>query len=611
MSHNLLTEQLKQLPAKPGVYLMKDAENTIIYVGKASNLHNRVRSYFGGGQKLTPKVQRLVARIVDFDFFITNSEQEALILEYNLVKKYRPHYNIRLKDDKSFPYLKISVKDEWPRVYFTRRVENDGERYFGPFADARSVRQTLKVLKGIFPFRSCSREITGNDSRACLDYYINNCLAPCIGVVDKKEYNKIIKQVILFLEGKQEKVAKELKERMKRSADSLAYERAALIRDQIQAIERVIEGQKIATRVRSEQDVIAFADDGVRACVQVFFIRGSKLIGRENFVLQGIGSEGKKEIMSSFTKQFYASAQYVPPLILLQHPISDKAVIEKWLQSKRGTRVQLRVPYQGNKKQLVDIVAQNAEHALIQLKIKQKSATSELDEALKELKKELRLPDLPRRIECYDISNIQGRQAVGSMVVFEKGNPKPAHYRRFRIKTVAVADDYAMLREVLSRRFTRSNVTPVDGEASNTWSIVPDLVLIDGGKGQLNAVKSIMRDLGRDEVPVASIAKEKEEIFIPGHSEAIVLPGNSPGRQLLQRARDEAHRFALGYHQKIRRRESLTSALDAIPGIGPKRKRALLKRFGSVRSIQETPADELATAQGMNRELAQKVKEYL
>ncbi len=607
LTNGVITEQLKQLPASPGVYLLKDAAGSILYVGKAANLRHRIRSYFGAGQKLSPKLQRMVARVSELDFFVTNSEQEALILECNLIKRHRPRYNVRLKDDKPFPYLKIGLNEDWPGVYVTRRLEENGGRYFGPFASAKSVRQTLKVIKGIFPLRSCFRTITGIDPRPCLDYYIHHCLGPCISAVDKKEYAEVIKQVILFLEGKQEVIVKQLENKMNRAAEALDFEQAALLRDQVEAINRVIEGQRIATAVKGEQDVIAFAGDRDQAYVQVFFIRGGKLIGRESFVLGGTRSEEPHQIMASFIKQFYSSSPYIPPLLLLQHPVDDMAVIEKWLQGKKGGRVHLQVPRRGDKKKLVDIVAENAQQGLEQFRIKQLAAPKALAAALAEIERELHLPRIPSRIEGYDISNIRGTAAVGSMVVFEEGKPKPAHYRRFKIKTVSGADDYAMLREVLRRRFRRSG----DASAGDSWAILPDLILVDGGKGQLNAALSAMRESGVDSVPVASLAKENEEIFIPGKTEPITLPRSSPGLQLLQRLRDEAHRFALGYHKKVHKRETFASALDTIPGIGPRRKRALLKRFGSVRGIREASEDELAAIRGMNQALAEKVKEYL
>ena len=603
-TESLVTEQLKQLPASPGVYLMRDAENTILYVGKAANLRHRVNSYFTAQYKLSPKLQQMVAQVHDVDFFVTNSEQEALILELNMIKQYRPRYNVRLKDDKSFPYLKISLNEEWPKLYMTRRLEKDGGRYFGPFASAWSVRETLKVLRGIFPFRSCSRLISGADARACLEYHMGRCIGPCIGEVSKQEYTSVIKQVILFLEGKQEKIVRELENRMNKAADSLQFEKAARIRDQIQAINTVIEGQKIAARVRGDQDVIAFAQEKDQACVQVFFIRKGKLIGRESFILEGTRSEEPQQIMTSFVKQFYASSTYIPPLLLLQHPVEGAEVIESWLQGKRGSKVRIQVPRRGNKKQQVNIVAENAQQGLLKLK---HLTPSSIEAALEEIQKELRLPHPPLRMEGYDISNIQGTAAVGSMVVFDGGKPKPAHYRRFKIKTVSGANDYAMLQEVLKRRFKRNS----DASAPNAWTILPDLVLIDGGKGQLNATRSAMEELGLRQIPIASLAKENEEVFIPQKYEPIVLPRSSPGLQLLQRLRDEAHRFAIGYFEKVRKRESFASALDSIPGIGPKRKRALLKKFGSPRAMQEASIEDLAAVSGMTRTLAQKLKENL
>jgi len=588
---------------------MRDAENSILYVGKAANLHQRVRSYFSAGQKLSPKLERLVARVNDLDFFVTTSEQEALILELNLIKRHRPRYNVRLKDDKTFPYLKIDANEDWPRVHITRRLEENGGRYFGPFASAKSVRQTLKVLKGIFPCRSCRKSITGTDLRPCLEYHIHRCLAPCIGIVSKEEYAEVINQVILFLEGKQEMVTRELQSEMDKAAETLDFEKAALLRDQIQAIDRVIEGQRIATTVSGEQDVIAFASDKDQAYVQVFFIRSGKLIGRESFVLQGARSEEPEQIMTNFIKQFYASAPHTPPLLLLQYPVEDRTIIESWLHSKRGTKVHIQVPRRGTKKQLVRTVAENAQQGMEQLKIKQLAAPAVLATALAEIERTLHLPRLPSRMEGYDISNIQGTVAVGSMVVFEEGKPKPSHYRRFRIKTVSGANDYAMLQEVIKRRFKRSLKS--DASTPNTWAILPDLVLIDGGKGQLNSVLAAMHEVGAGSVPTASLAKENEEVFVPQKRKPIILPRSSPGLQLLQRLRDEAHRFALGYHQKMRRRQTFASVLDTIPGIGPKRKRALLKQFGSVQAIREASVEELATTRGMSKNLAQKVKEHL
>ncbi|MFC1937148.1 excinuclease ABC subunit UvrC [Chloroflexota bacterium] len=607
MASNLVTEQLRQLTAGPGVYLLKDAEGTILYVGKAANLHNRVRSYFSGGYNLSPKLQRMVARVDEVDFFVTNSEQEALVLELNMIKRYRPRYNVRLKDDKSFPYLKVELNKEWPRVFVTRYLEEDGGRYFGPFASARSIRQAVKVIKDIFPFRSCTKTIDGKAARPCLEYHIQHCVGPCIGATTREEYADVIKQVVLFLEGKEEVVARELESKMRKAADALEFEKAALYRDQIEAIDNVIQSQRVATRVKGEQDVIAFAQDRDEAYVQVFLIRNSRLTGRESFVLRGTRDEGPAQIMTGFIKQFYASNPSIPQLILLQHAVEDVSTIRSWLQSKRGGVVRLEVPRRGVKKKLVETVSENARQGLEQLRIKQLATPTSLAAALAEVQRELELPRLPSRMEAYDISNIQGKAAVGSMVVFEQGRPKPSHYRRFKIKTVSGVDDYAMLQEVLRRRLRRG-VFKQDGTA---WAILPDLILVDGGKGQLSAARAAMEEIGAESVPVASLAKENEEIFVPQKSAPVVLPRSSPGLQLLQRLRDEAHRFAISYHQRVRKKSAFASALDVIPGIGPRRKRALMKHFGSVRAINEATEEELAAVKGMNKSAARKIKEYL
>lgn len=597
-------QQLKALPAKPGVYLFKDKEGKVIYVGKAANLNSRVRSYFGAPSSLSAKVQRLVSKIQDFEFVVTNSEQEALILECNMIKKYTPRYNVRLKDNKTFPYLKINVNEDWPGVYITRRVQKDGARYFGPFASAGSVRKTSRLIKKIFPFRSCSKRIEGKDKRPCLDYYIRRCLGPCIGAVEKQEYHDVINQVILFLQGKQELILRELNAKMKAAAQQLQFEKAALLRDQIKAIEKVIEGQRIATTLQGEKDIIGLAQNEKQAYVKLFSIRNNKLIGQDHFIMEGIKGEPPGQIMTSFVKQYYASASYIPPLILLQHPVDEPVVLSEWLEQQRGSRVELQVPQRGAKKKLVDTVAENAAQGLQLAQVKEMKVEV-ISSGLRELKNRLRLPKMPRRIECYDVSNIQGALAVGSMVVLEKGQPKPAHYRRFRIKTVAGADDYAMIQETLRRRFKRG----LTGEGA--WAIIPDLVLIDGGKGQLNAALELRRELGLDSIPIASLAKENEEVFIPGDPKPVYIAKDSPALHILQRARDEAHRFAISYHRRLRRKEGITSALDNIPGIGPRRKKSLLKKFGSIEAIKEASSEELSQTKGITLALAQKVKEYL
>jgi len=599
-----LEAKLRALPAKPGVYLFKDKEDKVIYVGKAGNLKSRVRSYFGSPSNLPSKIQQLVSNIQDLEFVITNSEQEALILECDTIKRYAPRFNASLKDNKTFPYLKIDIKEDWPGVYITRRVQKDGARYFGPFATAGSVRKTLRLIKRIFPYRSCSKRIDGKDMRPCLDYYIYQCLGPCIGAVERDEYHDVINQVILFLQGKQELILRELEAKMKDAAQRLQFERAALLRDQIDAIEDVMEGQRIATTLRGEKDVVGLAQNETLAYVEVFFIRNSKLVGRDHFIMEGTQGDSAGQIMTSFVKQYYASASYIPCLILLQYPVEELAVLSQWLSQQRGRKVELQVPQKGAKKKLVETVAENAARGLELAQLKEMKAEV-ISSGLHELKERLHLPKMPVRIECYDVSNIQGTLAVASMVVLEKGWPKPAHYRRFRIKTVAAADDYAMIQETLRRRFRRG----VAGEG--TWGIIPDLVLIDGGKGQLNAALEVRQELGLASMPMASLAKENEEVFIPGDPRPVHIPKDSPALHILQRARDEAHRFAISYHQKLRRKGFITSALDSIPGIGPKRKRALLKKFGSVEAIKGATLEELRKTEGITLALATKVKEGL
>jgi len=600
-----LLQQLKSLPRKPGVYLFKN-KSDVLYVGKASSLYHRVGSYFSPQHNLSPKSQRLVAKISDFDFFITDSEQEAILLECNLIKRYHPRYNIRLKDDKSYPYLKISTGEEWPRVYITRQLEKDGARYFGPFANPGSVRRTLVLLKRLFPFRSCKRIISQRPTRPCLEYHIHRCLGPCIGAVGQEDYMQVIDEVILFLEGKQEKVVRQLRSKMERASEWLEFEKAGILRDQVEDVERVIEKQKINSP-DGEMDVIAMARAGDQTYVLVFYIRNGKLLGKENFRLAGTLDEEPSQIMTSFVQQFYSSAPYIPERILLQYPVEGMPVIQKWLGGRRQAKVELLVPRRGVRKELVDMVLENARQSLEQLASKSLAEPHTVANALEELQEKLFLPHLPQRVECYDISNIQGTSAVGSMVVFENGVPNKSHYRRFRIKSIAGIDDYAMLREVLKRRFNRRT----SKSSKDTWAVIPDLVLIDGGKGQLSTSLEVLKDSGVEYIPCASIAKEKEAIFLPQMAEPIVLPPNSLALQFLQRVRDEAHRFALSYHHKVHHRESFTSSLDSIPGIGASRKRALLRRFGSIRNIRQATLEELISTKGITRSIAERLKESL
>ena len=606
MEQDRIQQQWRTLPARPGVYLMKDEKDNVLYVGKAGSLRHRVASYFGSSESLALKTSRMMAQAADIDFYVTDSEQEAMLLECSLIKKYHPRYNMRLKDDKSYPYLKISLNEEWPRVYITRRVESDGARYFGPYASAGSLRTTLALLKKLFPVRHCRRPILGRASRPCLEYDIRRCLGPCIGAVSRQEYGRMVNRVVLFLEGKHELIVRDLHVRMRQAAEGLDFEKAAMLRDQIQAVNRVTEEQKIA-HVEGEADVIAFAQAGDQAYVLVFFVRQGKLIGREYFILTGTKDEGASQIMTSFVQQFYVSASHIPRLILLQHPVDDMPLVEGWLAGRRGRKVELRVPRRGSGKGLMDMVAENARLGLEQTRVKSLAAPDALQEALGELQRVLSLPALPERVEGYDVSNIQGTSAVGSMVVFVGGLPKKSHYRLFKIKSVAGANDYAMLQEVLRRRFGRVSRESREGG----WAAVPDLVLIDGGRGQLNAALEVMGQTKAGSVPCVSIAKENEALFVPGMTEPILLPRQSAALQLAQRVRDEAHRFAVGYYHKVHRRSAFSSSLDGIPGIGARRRRALLRRFGSIRRIREATLEELASVEGMNRLVAKKVKEHV
>ena len=616
-----IPKQLRATPSQPGVYLLKDAQGQVLYVGKAASLRNRLQSYFGSPANLEPKIRKLVSFVTDFEFIVTESEAEALILENTFIKSQRPKYNARLKDDKTYPYLKVGLNEDFPQVYVTRRVTNDGARYFGPYASAGSVRKTMALLKKLFPYRSCTREIRGDDPRPCLEHFINRCVAPCIGAASREEYRRVIDQVVMFMEGRTEAVVRDLRDKMEVASEAWEFERASRLRDQLRAIERVTEGQKVVSLSGEDQDVIAAARGGDEAWVEVFFVRGGKLIGREHFVMDGVQDESPERVMADFVKQYYDRAPHVPPRLLLQHTPEDADLIREWLEQKRGRKVELRAPQRGEKRRLVEMVAENAGQRMEQFKVKWLADEDAMESAMEELEESLNLPRLPRRMECYDISNIQGTTPVGSMVVFENGQAKSSHYRRFKIRSVEGIDDYAMMQEMLRRRFQRLGKAGPAGDAdassgdsggqARSWGIVPDLVLIDGGKGHLNAAVEVFLELGIDEVPLASLAKEHEEIFVRDTQESIMLPRNSPALFLVQRLRDEAHRFAVTYHQRSRTRKGLRSAIDVVPGIGPKRRRILLRRFGSVTGIKEATIEELAAVPGMTSTLAQRVKDYL
>jgi excinuclease ABC subunit C len=609
---NQLLDQVRALPTRPGVYIFRDAKGGIIYVGKAASLRSRVRSYFGSPHSLEPKVRRLVSSIAEMEYVVTASAQEALILESSLVKRYQPHFNVRLKDDKHYPYLKIDLSSDWPRVEITRRVLEDGARYFGPYASAGSVRRTLELVKKLFPWRSCTKAITGDDPRPCLDYYIHRCIAPCASLCSKDEYDDVIRQVILFLEGRTREVTRDLRLRMQQASEGLDFERAALLRDQVRAIERTTERQLMELPERVDMDVFGLARENAEACVQVFFVRRGNVIGRDNFALDGAADEPEADVLASFLQQFYQSAAYVPQRVLLPFPVTDQPLIEEWLSQRRGKRARVLAPQRGDKRALVQTASDNARESLQMARARWLADEGKARQALDNLQEELNLPSLPERIECYDISNIQGAAAVGSMVVFGDGRPQPAEYRRFRIKSVAGADDFAMLQEVLRRRFKRAaqvmeERAKAGADADESFGAVPDLVVVDGGKGQVSAAHDEMRNLGVGHIPLAGLAKRFEELFVKDVSEPIVLPRTSQALYLVQRIRDEAHRFAVTYHRKVRAKAGMRSALDAVPGIGPKRKRALLRKFGSVKAIREAGVEEIAATPGFTRSLAEKV----
>ena len=604
-----LQDKILALPNKPGVYLMKDSEDQIIYVGKAVSLKNRVKSYFQAKPHDSAKTRALVKKIKNVEYILTDSELEALILECNLIKEHRPKYNISLKDDKSYPYLQITNED-FPRVFVTRKIIKDGSKYFGPYTSATGLRETVELLKKLFGFRSCNQS-TFNNARPCLNAHINRCSAPCAGRINKGDYNDRIKQITLFLEGKQEDLVLRLEQKMQESAGKLDFERAALLRDQILTIKQVMERQKIVSADKGDQDVIAMARGFDEACVQLFFIRGGKVIGRENYFLKGTDDIDRSEVIESFMKQYYNLQDFVPPQILVETDLSEGKVLEEWLSQKRGAKVSIKAPKRGESKGLVDLVGKNALEAMEKAELEKQQLKAMTEDAVMELQKELGLDKVPLRIECYDISNIQGVESVGSMVVFEQGKPKKDQYRRFKIKTVEGPNDFASLYEVLTRRFKRAKEELASGDGEGKFSRLPDLVIIDGGKGQLEWARKAMEQQGFSYIPTYGLAKKEEWLFQQGQSEPIILPRSSKALYLLQRIRDEAHNFAITYHRSLRGKRNLASILDDIPGVGDKRRQNLLKHFGSFRKVQQATLEELLEAPGITKPVAENIYEYL
>ncbi len=602
-----IADQLGVLEPKPGVYIFSNEGGEVLYVGKASSLRSRVSSYFRARASLDPKTRELVRHISDLEVIRTDTPTEALILENELIKRYQPHYNIMLKDGKTYPYIRIT-NEQWPRVISTRRIVNDGSRYFGPFTSAGSVHTTLDLLKRLFPYRPCDIEITGNADRPCLYYHIGRCLGPCTGATSHAEYMQVIDSVELFLNGKGDDLIPAMQAEMEKHAENLEFEQAAKLRDEISAIEHVLERQNIVSGKGSEFDVLALAQSaGGDAGVQVAFVRNGKMLGSEFFALSGTRVEDTTaDLLSSFVPQFYEDAAIVPKEIVIPEQLPDAEVVLGFLTERRGSKVQLTVPQRGHKRQLLEMVTKSAVANLKQTTARWLNNEQKLIAALSELADALLLPALPRRIECFDISTLQGTNTVASMVVFENARPNKKEYRRFSVKTVDGQDDFASMAEVITRRFKRALVE----ESTQSWRSMPDLVIVDGGKGQLSSALAAMKAL-EVEVPIAGLAKENEELFVPDRSLPVILPRDSQALYLLQRIRDEAHRFAITYQRSKRTKTAFKSALDELDGVGPKRKKALIRTFGSVKRIREASVDDLSAVEGIGPRLARQIQDSL
>lgn len=604
-----LDNTLAVLPTSPGVYLMKDARGEVIYVGKAINLRNRVRSYFQPSSDHSPKVAVMVEHIADLDYIVTGSELEALILECNLIKKHRPRYNVRLRDDKTYPFIKVTTAEPYPGVHLTRRVLRDGSRYFGPYTDVSAARQTLRLLKKVFPLRQCSKKIDPNlpAPRPCLNYQIKRCLGPCANLVDVDTYGQVVDEVLMFLEGRQDDLARSLKRRMDAAADALDYERAAVFRDQLQAVETVVQRQRIVSEDRTDQDVIAIARDRWGACVQIMFVRGGKLVGNDHFMLGGADGADDAETMSSFVRDYYSQTGSIPREVLLQSEIEDPNVVAQWLSSLRGGAVSVKTPIRGDKRRLVELASANASEFLERTRAAEQREVRARADALAELAIHLKLASSPDRIECYDISTLQGTEAVGSMVVFEAGLPAKSQYRRFRIRHVEGQDDYAMMAEVIQRRLARA----LGDDPDPKFGHLPDLIVVDGGRGQLNAAAVVLDSMGKGDIPLVSLAEREEEIYLRDQASPLTLPRDSGALHLVQYVRDEAHRYALAYHRNLRGKRSINSELTDLPGIGKKRTIALMRRFGSLNALYDATVDEIAATPGMNMPVARIVFAHL
>ena len=597
-----LEDKLVSLPAHPGVYLMKDSSGNVLYVGKAVSLRSRVRSYFQTCGDLPIKTKVLVSKVADFDYTITDTEKEALILESNLIKKHKPRYNVNLKDDKHFLYLKFTVKEEFPRLIFVRRVEKDNALYFGPYASANAVRETLQIIHKLFPIRKCSQLILKNRTRPCIHFQLKRCVAPCCQEIDREEYNKTVKKVLLLLRGQDRELIPQLTAEMKEESKNLNFERAALIRDEIKAIEKTLEKQKIVSTRFIDQDVISYFRKDVQFEIFILFIRQGRMVGNQSFFFRNVELEDE-EVISSFITQFYGEGKYIPDEVIIPLKLTNRHLIEEYLLEKKEGKVNLIFPQRGDRKNLLDMAFENAKLMLEN----RESQTETVRRTLKKVKESLRLQREPKIIECFDISNLFGNEAVGSMVRFEEGEPLKEKYRHYKIKTVDQADDYRMMHEIIKRRLTRG----VDEQD------LPDLLIVDGGKGQLQVACQVMKELGIiiDTIGLAKgkfqdLAKGPEKIFLPDRKDPLILSKHSSALHLLQRIRDEAHRFAITFHRKLRAKKQTASPLDAIPGIGPKKKKNLLLHFGSLKKIEEAGVEELSQAASIAGKDAENIYNY-
>ncbi len=610
-----LATTLAKLPDHPGVYLMRDARGTVLYVGKAQSLRHRVRSYWQrrGAAEPPLRIESSLDRVADVEYTLTDTVSEALLLEANLIKRYQPRFNVRLKDDKSYPFIKVTLTDDFPRIERTRKLPADGSRYFGPYASATSVDEAMNLIRRLFPFRTCTIDIHEGQralARPCLLYHIKRCQGPCIEAISRDAYASDIEQVVLFLEGRQELLARALRHEMAAASEATEYERAAALRDKLRAIERTMESQKMAARSDAEADLVGLAREANDAAVQLFVVREGKLVGRDVFLLTDVAGESDATVVGAFIKQYYATAGSVPRRVLTPTEPAEAEELATMLGDRRGGRVELAVPRRGRNRQLLELAARNAAETLSREQARWLADAGKTLAALEELADALGLSAPPARIECYDISTIQGTNTVGSMVVFEDGRPRTGEYRRFRVRTVEGPNDFASHQEVLRRRF--GHVLRVEeGAAEEARWRLPDLVIIDGGKGQVSAAREVLDALGLHDLPLAGLAKEREELFLPGRSDPIVLASNSPALYLVQRLRDEAHRFAITYHRKLRAKAQVRSVLDDLPGVGPSRKRALLRVFGSARGIREATESQVAAVPGIGPRLAARIKATL